>query len=431
MTAETRAINCPSCGAGQTIPGGGRIATHVCPYCGSALDAHDDFKVLARYTDLKRPDTPLRLGDTGRIHSVEFTVIGIVGWVEEWGRSRWSWTDHQIFSPTHGYAWLTREYGGRWTFTRKLRQYPRHWLTPTRVETSENRPHLWLGNERLAYYETSTARIDYLEGAFNWQPRIRDTATTITLLGEDRMIGLSGFGQSDEHEVEETRLLSADERQSFGLDRTAGDNCPHPLAVARQWVHHKFVVMVCAIFIGLTAFSGMLALNWGGGNALVNTGRLSFAELPAEFTFDAPPHTRLIRAQIYSNVRNGWAYFDIELENDDGDVVLEGGRELSYYHGVDKDGAWTEDKSRRSVIFEVPGPGTYTLSVDMSEYGSGETGSQLTASGFEARIFAQRFSWRPLVGTGLIFALILGATMLWEWTRMTRRLAGSDWTDED
>lgn len=430
MTAAPRAINCPACGAGQTIPGGGRIATHVCPYCGSALDAHDDFKVLARYADLKRPDTPLRLGDTGRIRGVEFTVIGIAGWVEEWGRSRWSWTDHQIFSPTHGYAWLTREYGGRWTFTRKLRQYPRHWLTPTRVETSENRPHLWLGNERLAYYETSTARIDYLEGAFNWQPRIRDTATTITLLGDDRMIGLSGFGQSDEHEVEETRLLNADERESFGLEPTAGDNCPHPLSIARQWVHHKFVLITSAVFIGLSALAGAWVHGYGG-HVLVNTGRVPLLDLPADYTFDAPDYARLIKAQIYTDVSNGWAYFDIGLENDDSDLILDGGREISYYSGYDSDGRWTEGSTRASLTFAIPGPDSYTLSIDMPEYGSGISGSDRTNSVVQTIVTAHRFSWRPLMATALIFAAILGATVFAEWLRQKARFSGSDWSDED
>ncbi len=430
MTAAPRAINCTTCGAGQTIPGGGRIATHVCPYCGSALDAHDDFKVLARYTDLKRPDTPLTLGDTGQIRGVAFTVIGIAGWVEEWGSSRWTWTDHQIFSPTHGYGWLTREYGGRWTFTRKLRQYPRHWLKPTAVERAESRPHLWLGNERLAYFETSTARIDYLEGAFNWQPRIGDTTTVITLLGGDRMISLSGFGKRDEHEVEETRLLSAAERESFGLDPTAGDNCPHPLTIAGQWVHHQFVVATCVVFIGLSGLVGAVT-NGVGGHVLVDTGRLKVTDLPAEFTFDAPDYARLIKAQVYTDVSNGWAYFDIGLENDEGDLILEGGREVSFYTGYDSDGRWSEGSTRGSLTFEVPGPDSYTLSIEMPEFGSGTGGLDRTNSVFEARITAHRFSWRPFGATAAIFAALLGLTLFWEWTRTKRRFAGSDWTDED
>ena len=46
-TAKLRFINCTSCGASQNILGGGRVKVQVCPYCGSALDAQKDFRVIA------------------------------------------------------------------------------------------------------------------------------------------------------------------------------------------------------------------------------------------------------------------------------------------------------------------------------------------------------------------------------------------------
>ena len=50
------------------------------------------------------------------------------------------WVDHQIFSPTHGYAWLTVE-NGFVTFVRKSREAPYpSVVTEYQIENSENRP---------------------------------------------------------------------------------------------------------------------------------------------------------------------------------------------------------------------------------------------------------------------------------------------------
>ena len=36
-----KSIDCTACGAGLDILGGGRVTVHICPYCGTALDALD------------------------------------------------------------------------------------------------------------------------------------------------------------------------------------------------------------------------------------------------------------------------------------------------------------------------------------------------------------------------------------------------------
>lgn len=425
MTSEVRSINCPACGAGQTILGGGRVETHVCPYCGSALDALRDFAILARHDRRKRADTPLQLGAQGTIRGVGFTVIGIAGWREEYRGQVWAWTDHQVYSPTHGYGWITREDTGHWTFTRKLRKYPRHWVTPTSVETSESRPYLWIDGERLAYYETSTARIDSLEGAFNWQPKVGETAQMVTFVGEGRMITLSGT--TDEREVEETRLLTPDEQASFGID--ARPKGRHPLAIEPRWRHHEFVVAVSAIFIVLTLFASILQ-DGSGGKQLANTGEMPTSALPIQIDFDTEPWMRLAKLQLRSDVNDGWAYFDIELENDEGDTILGGGRELSYYSGVDNEGAWTEGSRNGSLVFPVEGHTHYTMTIEMPEYGSGETGTLQTNHIFRARVVGLSFSWLPLAATVGVFALFLAATLGWELRRRRRMLAGSDWTED-
>jgi predicted RNA-binding Zn-ribbon protein involved in translation (DUF1610 family) len=53
-----KAVNCTSCGAGLDVLGGGRVTTHVCPYCGSVLDANDSYQAVKKFGDVKRPSSP-------------------------------------------------------------------------------------------------------------------------------------------------------------------------------------------------------------------------------------------------------------------------------------------------------------------------------------------------------------------------------------
>ena len=428
MTAEIRAINCPTCGAGQTVPGGGRIRTHVCPYCGSALDALDDFRLLARYDRMSRPAGAMDLGRTGRIRGVEFTVIGIAGWVERHGGRSWRWTDHQVFSPTHGYGWITREDTGHWTFTRKLRAYPRQWLSPTAVEMAETRPRLWVDGQRMAYYETSLARIDFLEGAFNWLPEIGTQVQSVTLVGIGRMVTLTGFDARTEREIEQTRLLDPDERESFGL----GEERPrgrHPLQAGRTWRHHDFVMGMSAAFLVLALVTGIIARG-AGADALASTGPVAVQDLPVTLEFDAPARARLFRLQLDTDLSNGWAYFNVGLEHVASGDELEAGRDMAFYWGRDADGRWSEGSNTGRLVFPAGAPGPYRMTIDMPEYGSGETGNERTNTVVEARVIGLRFSWRPLLAAAGVFALMAGATFLRETWRHQRLLTGSDWTED-
>ena len=81
-TDQTLHLNCTQCGAGLDVLGGGRVKTHICSYCGSELDAQDDYKVIQQFRDMIRPRSPFDLGMKGELWGTEFTIIGTIGWNE-------------------------------------------------------------------------------------------------------------------------------------------------------------------------------------------------------------------------------------------------------------------------------------------------------------------------------------------------------------
>ena len=103
VPGQLRSINCTQCGAPLALRGGHRVESLTCGFCGSVLDAHDEFKVVKTYSDLERPYSPLSLGMSGKIKGVDFTIIGVMEYRDAWFDT---WLEYAIFSPTHGYAWL-------------------------------------------------------------------------------------------------------------------------------------------------------------------------------------------------------------------------------------------------------------------------------------------------------------------------------------
>ena len=133
-TAETlngtkvRAINCTACGATLDLRGGHRVKSLVCGYCGSIMDRHAGFQLLQRYRDNPdRPYAPISLGMEATLKGVPFTVIGMIQYVSHQSGPGWAesydWISFQLFSPTHGYAWLTWN-KGHYLFSHRTREMP-------------------------------------------------------------------------------------------------------------------------------------------------------------------------------------------------------------------------------------------------------------------------------------------------------------------
>ncbi|NNE86532.1 MAG: DUF4178 domain-containing protein, partial [Silicimonas sp.] len=224
---ETKQFNCTECGAGLDVLGGGRVKVHACSYCGAQLDAQDDYRVLARYRDMERPETCYDLGMMGKIWGAEFTVIGTIAWIEKHHSQVWQWVDHQIYSPTHGYAWLTLE-DGFVTFVRKSRSLsnpPR--ISASQIENSENRPSVRMNGETFRYYSSGRARPTFIEGEFNFVPRMEDRISYVSLLGKTQMLDIVESNSEREYELSDFPD-QAEVLLGFGV---APERLPHPRGV--------------------------------------------------------------------------------------------------------------------------------------------------------------------------------------------------------
>ena len=434
LNPDLKAINCTACGAGLDVLGGGRVTTHICAYCGSALDALDNYRALQKFDLLQRPETSFKIGTAGQIFDVDFTVIGLLLHQEAWHGRIWRWVDHQVFSPTHGYAWITLE-EGHLTFSRRYRK-PAGWMSSEQVNRADTRPQLSVAGEIYKYYDTSTSEVIFAEGEFTWTPRQGKRTTTVTALSETAMLSFSATAR--EREIYRTTYLERDDLGGgfvAAYDAVAPSGA-HPLK-GRQANPHGSFLMKTGLGAMLTCLvlSGFMALQ--GGVRAIDPQVHSVLDLPVTVPFDVSEAGRLTRIDLEGNGRNSWSYLAVELEDPEGDLLFESGRTVEYYNGRDQDGSWSEGSNRASLAFFPPVPGTYRLTLDLEETGlwaprqnaAASAQHRMTQIGLRIRTGVSSGFWLMILALG--FGGVAGYPALRRMLHNRARWQGSDWTEED
>ncbi len=427
-SAELKSINCTSCGAGLNVLGGGRVVRHACSYCGAVLDAQENYRVLKKYANQERPASPLSIGMSGEINGVAFTIIGTLGVMEKYRGQTWRWTEHQLYSETHGYAWISVE-DEHLIFTRKIRKVPTpNWITPQRVETSEKRPFAVLDRKHYKYYETSTSEITYIEGEFNWQVDMGDRSTTVSLLSDASMLGFTenAYEREIEHSV---YLPHADTLASFGADPAPKPGGAHPLLPYEPHPEEGFAGVGLLVSAITAAFLSLMFL-FESGDRLLGPVNVPVSGLPTELTFEVESTERLSHIRIYSDVSNSWAWFDVAVTGPEDEPLFEAGRAVEYYFGREDGESWSEGSRTSTLMFRPQTTGPHTVSIEMPEAGTwGRDGAPNRE--LEVLVTSGRGTPRWTLALAILFGL--GAAIIFGRRRLHQlsRWKGSDWTDED
>jgi hypothetical protein len=127
---------------------------------------------------------------------------------------------------------------------------------------------------------------------------------------------------------------------------------------------------------------------------MVFEGRFRFAQAqPGEHSlvtpvFDVPGRRSNLKVELSTDLDNNWAYFNLALLKEDGSIGYDFGREVSYYHGRDSDGGWTEGRARDSVVLPRVEPGRYYLRIEpeMDPEASRQAASGMTMN-YGVRVF--------------------------------------------
>ncbi len=354
-------FNCRNCGAPVTPRGLTWTQTIVCPSCGTIQDPRDpNVKILQEAEARQRIRPLIPIGTRGTIDGVQFEVIGFQYRTITVEGTRYGWSEYLLFNPYHGFRYLS-EYEGHWNLIRTLHALPRTTIGRTHGNAV-------LEGKTFRHFQTATATTRYVLGEFPWRIRTGDRVLSSDYVAPPRLLS------REEAEGDVTWSLGQyahgrDVWRWFGLPGRPPSangifaNQPSPYAGTPMRLWRTFLVLAALLVVVYLGRAVSAAKQPVYSHAFTYThaaGEPSFVTEPFELT-DGPSNVAI---DITTSVDNDWLYLDVALIDAVHGTAFDTGREVSYYHGRDSDGNWTEgSRSGRISMPQVPA-GRYYLRVE-------------------------------------------------------------------
>ncbi len=356
--SEVRSVSCTSCAAPLELKGGHNVRSLVCGYCGAVMDAHEGYQAVAKFQRIERPFTPFMIGRTGIIQEVRFTVIGLIGYEMVEDGELYSWVSSQLFSATHGYAWITYN-DGHVVFSRRVRELPE----PAQVKHFKRKRRITFRSDEYRLFEQYTARVAFAEGELTWIARQGDNVSVTEAINPPHLFEYEQSG--DELEFGLGQYLShEDVAQAFdlkeSLPRASGIHPCQPFTPS-QFV--KSLSKVGQIFCCVSAAAFVVWAIVGAGQTMASKRISDPLQGNTQLAFTVNDPDQLVEVAIEAPLDNSWIFVEGRVEDGD-EPILAIGRELGYYYGSEGGESWTEGSKTASVAFKVPAAGNYALELE-------------------------------------------------------------------
>ena len=404
-TPHVKAMNCPGCGAAISLRSFTQAVTVVCDSCHSILDAQDpQLKILQRFKKATGEDPPLiPLGSRGKIRGTPYEAVGFQRRTIHVEGIPYSWHEYVLFNPYKGFRYLT-EYNGHWNDTATLRALPTLNSYAGRVTVS------YLG-ETYQHFQTAQASTTFVLGEFPWQVRVGEANDISDYISPPRVLSSERSGNEvtwsmgeyiSGRDIWKAFALSGDPPALIGVY----ENQPSPFSTDTKtiWtIFGAFAIFLLLMMLGFASFARDEQAFQGAYLFDTNArGEASFVTDP----FELKGRTSTLELSTATNVDNSWVYLNYALINQDSGQAYDFGREVSYYHGFDEDGSWTEGSRNDSVAIPSVPPGTYFLRVEPeSDSGHGTIHYEITA-----KRDVPQFSF---FGIALLALLVPAALITW------------------
>ncbi len=401
---QARALNCPGCGAALTVRSFNNAVTIVCDSCHSILDARDpNLQVLQKFaaaTHEHKPSIPL--GTRGKIRGTDYEVIGFERRTIHVEGVAYSWHEYVLFNPFKGFRYLT-EYDGHWNDVSTLKALPEilPYASPPKVR--------YLG-ETYKHFQTARAGTSFVLGEFPWQVRVGESVEVTDYVSPPRVLSSEQTGNEVTWSMGEY-MSGNDVWKAFGLSgnppQAIGvyENQPSPLTAATKNIWMAFAVFALALVVM------MIGLDLSARNEQVFTGYYKYDSNQrgeASFVtdeFEVKGHTSNVELMTSTDLNNRWIYLNYALINEATGQAFDLGREVSYYHGYDSDGSWSEGSVNDSVAVPRVPPGRYYLRVEPE----GDPGYGMTYYTISVKRDVPQYSFYG-IALGALFLPVLALT---------------------
>ena len=393
-------LNCTSCGAAIELHAQGWAVSVVCGACGAQLDATDENLKVLQYGERVTATPRIPLGTRGTWKGAPWQVIGfqVVTIIVE--DTKYSWTEYVCFNPYRGFLYLS-EYEGHWNVIEKLRRRPE-------LEVGGARPTVQLDGTTYKHFQTATAITTAALGEFPWELRVGDEVESRDFVAPPYLLSAEASGSEITWSLG-TYAAPDVIQKAFGLTQPLLQpigvfaNQPNPHAELPKRILKRFAFALIALVL-------LLMLNVTlSGNRTVFEHEFTFvrtqddqASVTDAFVLDG--RTSNVAIDLESDLDNDCLFLVLSLINETTGETREFTQQLSYYHGADSDGSWTEGDKRESVrIASVPA-GRYFLRVQAE---GGEAGRAFTAYKMRVRRDVPSYGFYGIAVLALLLPAVL------------------------
>jgi hypothetical protein len=356
VRAQARSLSCPQCAGPIELAAPDHTQRVGCPWCGSMLDATGGLSVLEI---LSNPGfTPaIPLGTRGRLREADWSVIGAMERSVTFEGIRYPWREYLLYEPRRGFRWLV-ESSGHWSF-----------VEPVNAGDVKGQVAPHYKGTRFEHFQTGLAVVDHVIGEFYWAVARGDAVEAADHIAPPLM--LSREEEQGKEEINwslgtylEPEEVAAAFPGKVDLPRRVGvgPHQPSPWEgrIAGMWVGAvltaavMFIVYVVMLFASTgTVFRQSVSL----APTLV-PGAPESAVFTEPFTI---PRSGNLQIKVQAPCNNSWLYVDGALINEDTGGLDEFDVEVSYYHGSDSDGSWSEGSNTSATYVGSVPPGRYVM----------------------------------------------------------------------
>lgn len=360
--AKVRSILCPNCGGTVELRGFEYTRSAVCVQCCTILDTSTpEIKILQKFDERNRERPIIPLGTRGKLHGTLYEVIGFMVRTISVEGVVYAWHEYLLFNPYKGFRYLTC-YNGHWNDVVTARGLPE-------AATWRGRKAAKYLGETYGHFQNAMARTAFVMGEFPWAVKVGDHATVDDYVSPPYMLSceISSGEVNWSHGV---YIEGADVWKAFNMQGAppvkegvfANQPSPYTGKIAAIW---KRAALLLGVWLLL-----LVGLNIFAMNREVYKKVFTFRQgTPGEQSlvtdvFEIPGRTSTVDVNINTNLDNDWAYFSLALINEQTGQGFDFGRQVSYYHGRDSDGNWSEGSKGESVTLPRIAAGRYYLRIE-------------------------------------------------------------------
>lgn len=398
---KTTALSCPSCGAAVNLRAAGQSMSAVCGSCGAIIDtATPELQVIQKADEAVRKLLPiLPIGQRGKLLGVDCEVIGFVSRTEDSS----TWFEYLLFNPWLGFQWLV-SFQGHWTIVDRLTSMP-----------AESGNKVYFAGRTYKLFAKGTATVGGVLGEFYWkvqrgeQAEVADYIDPPEIVSGETYPGLAEVTWSHGKYITPKVVEEAFAVKDLPAPEGVYLNQPNPFAKKWREVRWPFFLSLPILFFVWAftiphevklleapfVFQRPLAPAPAPGptvtpipGSLFDTiYKLQQQSRPSATPTSTPvsppptvdtqqtlvtPHFQLDggdqRVEIEANagVDNSWLDLDMDLVNAKTNETIPAPLEISYYHGYDSDGSWTEGDKNSSIALPAVPAGEYFLTIEPS-----------------------------------------------------------------